>query len=300
MFNRIAVLISLTFLLQHECLSQDRTIIPFTGIRYFSEGISAKSVEVRVDGSTLLNNRIPLNKEFEIRLQSATGFTGDRSTVFAAVEVSFVSMKGDVAFKLPNAFQDKAAIGFPAAAFKESVLKLVLKPEYVKTDPVCTVKLRYYDLKGKNQLRLEFPISIARPGEVLQTSKLVNDVKTTPPFMGKSAVVKIKNVNVTVDTSIRVNPKMAYASLDITGIEGSSISEILSGKESYWVYDDNLNEIKMTDKQLKQVGGAMEENIVNYLSKIPYRLKTVNKSYTVRFRWEGPDKRKVIDIVVTK
>ena len=94
---------------------------------------------------------------------------------------------------------------------------------------------------------------------------------------------------------------MAYTSLDSSGIEGSSISEVLTGKESFWVYDTDLNEIKITDKQLKQVGGSMENNMVNYLSKIPYRLKTMTgKLFFVRFRWESSDMRKIIDVVVMK
>ena len=91
---------------------------------------------------------------------------------------------------------------------------------------------------------------------------------------------------------------MAYASIDMTGITGSSLAEVLSGKESFWVYDQNLDEVKISDRQLKQVGAAMEENTVNYLSKIPFRLKTITgKTYIVRFRWESQDKKKIIDVV---
>ena len=43
----------------------------------------------------------------------------------------------------------------------------------------------------------------------------------------------------------------------------------------------------------------MENNTVSYTLKIPYRLKTtLAKLYTVRFRWESPDKTQVIDVVV--
>ena len=105
---------------------------------------------------------------------------------------------------------------------------------------------------------------------------------------------------VAIDTTIKVAPKMAYTSLDISSIEGSSISGIFQGKESFWVYDNNLNEIKITDMLLKQVKGAMENNNVDYTLKIPYRLKSSpGKVYTVRFRWESSDKKQVIDVVVT-
>ncbi len=93
---------------------------------------------------------------------------------------------------------------------------------------------------------------------------------------------------------------MAYTSMDITNIEGSSITGIFQGKENFWVYDSDLNEIKITDILLKQVNGAMENNNVDYTLKIPFRLKSnkANKPYTVRFRWEGPDKKQIIDVVV--
>ena len=302
MFNCLFILFIPVFLFINETRGQSKGILPLTGTRYFNEGIQAKSIEIKADGATLLNNRIPLNKEFEIKLQLPTGFTQDKSNmIFAAAEVNIFSLKGVLLSKIPNVFKDNEIKGFAAGTFKDVIVKLILKPELIKAEPACIIKIRYYDLKSKNQLRLEIPVTIARPGEAVQISKTINELKPANAYHAQTVGVKIKTINVTVDTSIRVNPKMAYASLDMTNIEGTSITEVLSGKESYWVYDDNLNEIKMTDKQLKQVGGAMENNVVNYLSKIPYRLKTVTgKLYTVRFRWESADKRKVIDVVVVK
>ncbi len=302
MFNRLFILFISFFLLINDTHAQSKGILPLTGGRYFSEGIWAKNIEVRVDGSTLLNNRIPLSKEFEIRLQVPTGFVQDKSNmIFAAVEVTIVSGKGITLSQTPNVFKDNEAKGFAAGTFKDIIVKLILKPELIKAEPGCVIKIRYYDLKNKNQLRLEFPVIIATPGEALQISKSINELRSPAAYHAQTIGVKIKTIHVTVDTSIRVNPKMAYASLDMSNIEGTSITEVLSGKESYWVYDTDLNEIKLTDKQLKQVGGAMENNVVNYLSKIPYRLKTVTgKLYTVRFRWESSDRRKMIDVVLVK
>ncbi len=290
------------FLLINECYAQNKGICPFTGIRFFSEGINAKYIDARVDGSILLNNRLPVNKEFEIRLQLPTGFSEDRSKIiFAAAELSIISLKGVVLFNTANVFKDQELKGFPAATFKEINIKVIIKPEQIKAETGCIIKIRYYDLKSKSQLRLEFPVNISKPGESIQLSKTINEVKTNPASLARSSAVKIKNIDITTDTTIRVNPKMAYASLDIKNIEGTSITEVLSGKENFWVYDADLNEIKITDKQLKQVGGAMENNVVNYLSKIPFRLKTITgKSFFIRFRWESSDNRKVIDVVLEK
>ena len=76
-------------------------------------------------------------------------------------------------------------------------------------------------------------------------------------------------MSVQVDTSIKVSPKMAYTSMDISNIEGSSLSEMFQGKETFWVYDSDLNEVKITDQLLKKVKGALENNTVNYTLKIP-------------------------------
>jgi len=301
MLNRLYALLICFFFLSFESSAQNKGVLPFTGIKYFNEGISAKTIEVKVEGASLVSNRLPLNKDFEIKLQSPAGFDTKTKAAFAAAELTIVSSKGTVLSTVPNLLSNNAAQGFPSNSFKELSIKLNLNAAIIKTEQTCTVKIRFFDLKGKNQLRMEFLVNITKAGEALQLSKTVNDVKIADPFEARSSNLKIKNIDVTVDTSIRVNPKMAYASLDITGIDGTSIAEVLSGKESYWVYDSDLNEVKMTDKQLKQVGGAMENNVVNYLSKIPYRLKTVSgKLFYVRFRWESSDKKKVIDVVVMK
>ena len=62
--------------------------------------------------------------------------------------------------------------------------------------------------------------------------------------------------------------------MNISNIVGSSIAGVFEGKENFWVYDSELNEIKITDILLKQVKGALEDDIIDYTLKIPYRLKT--------------------------
>jgi hypothetical protein len=102
-----------------------------------------------------------------------------------------------------------------------------------------------------------------------------------------------------IDTTIRVNAKTAFASIEIVGITGTSLGGVFDGKEKFWVYDNRLNEIRITDMLLKEVGGAMENNDVNYTLKVPFRLKQAPpKGYIVRFRWESGDKSQVIDVVV--
>lgn len=288
------------FLFLHESTAQKNGILPLSGMKFFNEGIAANSIDIKIDGAQLLSNRLPLNKEIEIRLQQAGGFTPDHSqTMFAGAEVIVLSPRGEVLFSTPNTFLNSYSKGFQAKDLNAFSIKFGIGSHLLKGNLGGVLKVRLYDLKGKNQLRLEIPVSFARPGEALQVSKTARPIKANTGVNGIINGLQAKDMLVNIDTTIKVAPKMAYTSMDISNIEGSSLSEIFSGKETFWVYDSDLNEVKITDILLKKVKGAMENNTVNCTLKIPYRLKTAtNKLYTVRYRWESLDKSQVIDVVV--
>ena len=287
-------------LIANVSVAQKNGILPLTGMKFFNEGISANAIDIKIDGAQLLNNRIPLNKEIEIMLQKPAGFATDNAkTMFAGAEVIVLSPKGEMLLNNPNAFLTSYSKGFSAKDLQDLSIKFGIGTDLMKGNLGGILKVRLYDLKGKNQLRLEIPVSFARPGEPLQVSKNTKSIKSNAGVNGVINGLQAKNMLVNIDTTIKVAPKMAYTSMDISNIEGSSLSEMFSGKETFWVYDNDLNEVKITDILLKKVRGAMENNTVNYTLKIPYRLKTnASKLYTVRYRWEGLNKSQVIDVVV--
>lgn len=282
--------------------SQTSGLLPLTGIRYFSEGIYARYAEVTIDGLTLINNRIPLNKEVIIKLQGPTGFTADAAKkIYPAVEVSYLNLRRQLLSTIPNGMKELEKSGMAFAGSKELVIKLTLPSQLLKTETAAVILLRYYDLKSKKQLRLEFPVSIAPTTDAASLSRFTSTIKTGEQAIGLANAVGVDKALVTVDTSIRVAPKNAYLSIEIPVITGTSMTEVLGGTYSFWVFDNGMNEIKATDKLLKKVGGAMEDNLVNLTVKIPFRLKTdLKKNYSIRFRWESQDKKKVIDIVATR
>jgi hypothetical protein len=291
---------SLCLIFANTGFAQQNGVLPLTGMKFFNEGIAANSIDIKIDGAQLLSNRLPLNKEIEIRLQQPTGFTVDNSqTMFAGAEVIVLSPRGEILLKNPNAFLTSYSKGFHAKDLNAFSIKFGVGTDIMKGNFGGVLKVRLYDLKGKNQLRLEIPVTFARPGETVQVSRSAKNIKANIGVNGMISGLQAKDMLVNVDTTIKVAPKMAYTSMDISNIEGSSLSEIFSGKETFWVYDSDLNEVKITDILLKKVKGAMENNTVNCTLKIPYRLKTnSNKLYTVRYRWESPDKSQVIDVVV--
>lgn len=281
--------------------AQDMGILPLTGIHYYKQGVWAKSVDVKIDNMFLISNKVPYNKEVQVILQQPSGFSSDKKKIsFPAVEYSLMNQKGDKIFSTPNLLLNNETTGFAAKDMKTLSFKFVLTVEMLKNNLNVTAKFRIYDLKGNNQLTLEFPISmIAKQGEVLQVSKLAGVTVKSPTNISLMASgVKIPRMYFGVDTTIKSHPATAYASFEMSGITGTSLGGIFDGKEKFWVYDDKLNEIKITDILLKEVGGAMENNDVSYTLKVPFRQKKAPpKGYIVRFRWESADKSQVIDII---
>lgn len=118
---------------------------------------------------------------------------------------------------------------------------------------------------------------------------------------GYGAYLKMTTAIIMIDTTIKVSPNMAYMSIDMHGITGCTLAEMMDGNTYFWVTDKKGTNIKIADKFLKRIKSAMETNDINYTAKIPFRIKTDTKNeYTVRFRWESKDKKKVIDFLVTK
>ncbi|MBK8611012.1 MAG: hypothetical protein IPL84_14000 [Chitinophagaceae bacterium] len=281
--------------------AQNNGILPLTGLKYFNEGLASKGIEVKVDGSMLISNRVPLNKEIEISFKQLNGFVeSSNKTMYAGAEVVVLSPRGDVLFKDPNVLLRSKSNGFYANDLKDFSIKFGIGADLIKGNFNGMLIIKLFDMKGKSQIRLEFPATFARPGERLQVSKNTKLIKSNVEANGVINGLQVKGMKVDTDTSIKVAPRMAYTSVDISNIEGSSLAEIFQGKERFWVYDSKLNEVKITDILLKQVKGALENNTVNCMVKIPYRLKSnLKELYTVRYRWESLDKSQVIDVVVT-
>lgn len=281
--------------------AQTNGIIPFTGIKYFQEGITVKNVDVKINNMVLLHSRVPANKDFEFHLQKLTGFTTDaKKMVFAAAEITILSAKGELLGTVPNALVAKATTGLAAKDITPLIIKCNLASAIIKTNTAITVKIRVYDLKGKNQIRLEFPLNITRQGEALLLTKISKALVTPKNITASINDIKVGGVKAANDTAVKQNPKMAFVALDILKIDGSSFVGILEGKEEFWVYDKNLNPIKPNEIILKDVKGTMEGTTVNSFVKIPYRLKAAAANgYVIRYRWHSNDLLQVIDVVIT-
>ena len=289
------------FLCLPFCAAQKKGMLPLTGIQFYNEGIWSNAIAVKINGEQIYGNRIPVNKEIEISLQQPTGFIADKKkNVFVGAEFSLVSLKGEVLRNIPNLLFQNETKGFTAKELKQVVLKFGIAEGVVQPNSKVIIKIRVFDLKGKKQLRLDYPVSISYPREIIYLTKATQTLKSPPGSMFMTTEIKAKSLAFSVDTAVIKEPKMAYLNLDISKIDGTDVISMLQGKDYFWVYDSSYKEIKIKEILLKKVGGAMEGGNVNATIKIPFRLKTdKTKGYIVRYRWESADKKQVMDIIVT-
>ena len=135
------------------------------------------------------------------------------------------------------------------------------------------------------------------PAKLSTTISLKTPVGTVAQANG----LKSGLITVTVDTTIRVNPKYAYLAIDLAQVTGSNQIDFLNGNNIFWVFDKAGKEVKIPLEVLKSVKAAMESNgIVDLKFRIPYRLKTDKNSYTIHYRWESKDKSRNMDFLTTK
>ena len=301
MFKRFLILSVGYFLYLPFCFAQKKGMLPLTGLQFYEEGISTLSMAIKINGQQLYGNRIPLNQEIEFNFQQPSGVTADKKkNYFIAAEYSLVSAKGDVLLTNPNLLSLNEAKGFTAKDLKLITVKFNIAEGLIQPNSKATIKIRLYDMKSKNQLRLEYPVSISYPRETIWLTKSAQTLKSPPGSMFMVTDIQPKSLAFSVDTAVKSDPKMSYMNLDISKIGGTDVISMLQGKDYFWVYDSTYKEIKIKEILLKKVGGAMEGGNVNCTVKIPFRLKTdKRKGYIVRYRWESADKKQVMDIVVT-
>ena len=300
MYKQLCIVLCIYIFCMPDVLAQKKGMLPLTGMHYINEGIWPKSIAVKISGSMVFNNRIPLNREIEISFQQPAGFVADKKKkYFIGAEYSLISAKGEILRTIPNLLFQQETIGFTAKDLNMVTVKFGIAEGIIEPNSKAVVKIRLYDLKGKKQLTLNYPISISYPKETIYLTKAVQTLKSQVGSVFMSTGLKAAGASFSIDSMVASNKKMDYMNLNISKIDGTDIVSMLEGKEKFWVYDSLFNEIKIKDIMLKKVGGALEGGNVNCTLKIPFRLKTdKTKGYYIRYRWEGADKMQVLDIVV--
>lgn len=99
--------------------------------------------------------------------------------------------------------------------------------------------------------------------------------------------VKIASAVVNIDST--TSPKYILVNIELNAVTGSTFTEMLEASHLYQVADKNNKPIAFKDRVLKKCGGSLEDNLVNYTIKLPFKLKTdpekvFNVSYMLQTR----------------
>lgn len=307
------------------CTAQKSGTLPYNGVRYFYEGITAKKIDVKIEDKDLKTNKIPLGKYVDFFINAPEGFTADANKkYYVGAEVLYISSDKKILSTTKNIFSDFETKGFTKEALANMKISINMRPEILNNNKNIDVLIRIYDLKSDKKLRLIFnadiiaaidnssattatkPVTpatvpaatpVAAPASSAGADKLFAEKAKPTQVKG----IKISDIEVSVDHSIRVAPTMAYLSIEMSGITGTSLQEITSGTESFKVFDENNKQLVIKDKLLKKIKGSMEDSIVDYTVKIPFRAKDLTgKKYKVIFTWSNGSKTKLIEVISTK
>lgn len=321
----VGCLLTVTSLFSPKLVTAQKTgSLPGNGVRYFYEGITAKKVEVKVEGKDLKTSKIPLGKYVDFFIISPEGFLADADKkYFVGAEVLYISADKKILSNSKNIFSDFETKGFSKEALANMKISINMRPDLLKNNKNIDILIRVFDLKSDKKLRLIFNADIIA---AVDSDKKIETPKTTTPVKAasqpapsnattegpdklaseKTKATKLKGLNinsieVSVDHSIKVAPTMAYLSIEMFGITGSSLAEISTGDNSFSVFDENNKPVIIKDKLLKKIKGSMEDSMVDFTVKIPIRAKNITgKKYKVIFTWTNTNKTKLIEVISTK
>ena len=278
---------------------------PGSGMKYFSEGINAKTIDVLVDGKPLQSNRVVKGKYVDIALLQVTGFKPVNNKYFLGADILYVAPDKKVLKNIKNIFSDFADKGFSKKDLEDVMISLHVGSEIIQQHKEVDVMVRLYDLKSKNAMRFTLDLQIITPGAApaapSPSAAAGNRLEPANEKPKSLKGVRIKTMEVSVDKSIQVAPNMMYLSIEMLGISGSNLTEMAKGETHFSVKDEQGNPVPVSDKLLHKIKGSMEGSLVDFTVKIPFKNKTVSgKKYTVHFQWLSPDKSKSIEVIATR
>lgn len=293
---RLLFSIFITVLCITNTSAQTNGILPFTGIKYFRNGVWGKQIEVTVSGNTLTSNTIPVNTEYEIKLTAPRGFNADAAgKYYPGIKVLMLNSKRDTMAYSPNIFNKNESIGFSNASFKSLSVTLILSTKELKAGDTVYQFITFFDTRGNNKLLLEFPVVIANN---LQNGDWIATASGTRGYNAAACgSVQFSKIECYLDSTYY--PNSLYHSIRSEEMTGITPEEINAGVFTAWVYDENMKALPLVKPPKQFAAPAFKDKVpVNLLIQIPLQPSDANnKKYTVRCRWQSKDGQKVIDIV---
>lgn len=278
--------------------AQENGILPYTGIKYFKQGIWAKNIDVKLDGKTWTSNRLPIETEFIIKLEKPTGFSKDKEgRFFPVLELLIKGKNNDTLGYARNMFANSDGIGMDEYSFSNLTLTLGFNKKVSPGDD-CIIYMNYADRNSVNKLQLVFPVKIVSPREPLDNTNMVYTSTSYTGYNTASAGVALRHPQTYLDSF--KYPSFLYHSIRLAELNGLTTAEVNAGNYTIWLFDENMKEILPFKTGTHYVAKTKKDvdDMVNILIRVPLDPSNKNnKNYTVRYRWENNETKKIIDVV---
>jgi len=282
------------FFLMISCISfAQQGVLPFTGLRYSENGISAKELKVELDEATWTGNQLPINTEFEIQLVDPIGFLKENEMYFPGVELVMKNPAGDTLAYVDDLFKGEEFSGFSDAELSKLSLTLGFN-ELSKPGDTCSIQARFFDKKSTNDITLWFDVIIVDAELPLEQTSSTFGVTSYLGYKGIASGVEISSIAVEVDerqdgNNIRV--------LMIDPIIGLSLDEWNAGKTTMILYDEQLSPISFPIDQCV-ISAQQADGGEGIAARIEIPVIKERTSMFNRFRWESVDGKKIVDVVI--
>lgn len=299
---RFTYLLAFLFiLLSPPVNAQQYGLLPFTGATYKAEGIWAKKINIELDGKTWTSNKLPIRTELKIILDKPTGFLKDKNGRYhPGLELLIQNTNKDTIGYAANMMNDPGNTGLNEFQFENLKFTLGFN-EKSKPGDTAVLSIRFFDQKSKHHLKFTLPVIIVANELPLENTASTYIVKSDTGLEGMATGIEMKQLQSYWDSIYY--PKSLYYNLRAVALENITAKEINEGSFFTWIIDKNGNEIKPAvkpEKIAKQYAAKTNKDgeAINLLVTIPLNPSdALNKSYSIRYRWQSNDNKKIIDIV---
>jgi len=282
------------FFLIISCVSfAQQGVLPFTGLRYGENGISAKEIKVELDEATWTGNRLPINTKFEIQLVDPIGFLMEDEMYYPGVELMMTNPAGDTLGYVEDLFSGEEVNAFSDAELSKLSVTLGFN-EQSNFGDTCFIQVRFFDKKSTNDITLWFDVFIVDAELPLQQTSSTFGVTSYLGYKGIASGVEISSMSLEVDQGHQVHDIQV---LLIDPIIGLSMEEWYAGKSTIFVYDEQLIPSTFPIERCV-ISVQPADNGEGIAARIEIPVQVGKTSAFNRFRWESIDGKKIVDVVI--
>ena len=268
-------------------------VLPFTGLRYSENGISAKEIKVELDEATWTGNRLPLNTKFEIQLVDPIGFLMENEMYYPGVELMMTNSAGDTLGYVADLFSGEEVIAISDAELSNLSVTLGFNDQS-KFGDTCLIHARFFDKKSTNDIHLWFDVMIVDADLPLEQTFSTFGATSYLGYNGLASGVEISSIAVEVDERQDENDIRV---LMIDPIIGLSLDEWNAGKTTMILYDEQLSPMSFPIDQCV-ISAQQADGGEGIAARIEIPVIKERTSKFNRFRWESVDGKKIVDVVI--